>query len=104
MFFGELLEPILETFGVLLIFLGVSLGYLSWNNLLVIFLLTWGITLSLTFISIALEITTFRRYTKVSQIAKLVLYSLSENFVLRPVYLIWRFIGIHRYFSKKQIW
>lgn len=104
MLLGEFIEPILEVFGIVLVTAGVFLGYISVSGFITLFLLTWGITLALTSLSIFLEITIFRRYTKLAQIFKLLLYSLLENIALRPLYLIWRFSAIYNFFAKKRSW
>lgn len=104
MLFGEFFEPIFESIGYLLVFFGIYIGLFSWWVLAKIFLLTWGTTLVLTFISVLLELTTFRRYTRSKQILKLLWFSVLENIIFRPEYLIWRYIAIYNYIFAKRDW
>lgn len=104
MLLGEFIEPIIETFAILLVFYGIAIGLFPWMYLLLVISFTWVITMGLSAASIFLEITTFRRYIKASQIFKLLGYSLLENFMLRPLYLGWRFVGIWRYIRGSTKW
>ncbi len=104
MLFGEFLEPFIEIFGIFLICIGTSLDYLAWMNIVFIILVTWGITVSITCISILLEVTTFRRYTKAKQILRLLFLALIESFVFRPLYFVWRFMAVFRTIVGKKTW
>lgn len=102
--FGELLEPFFETFGLLLIGSGIFLDYITWDTAFWYFVVAWFLTLLLTFISIFLEIATFRRYRKMSHFSRLLFFSLLENFGFRQMYLVWRLKSFIDYLRKKKAW
>lgn len=104
MLLGEFLEPILELVGYACIGVGLYFEFFTLGMLIKIFLLTWGTTLVLTCISILLELTTFRRYTKPRQFAKLLYFSILESVYLRPIYLIWRCEAIYNHITGRKSW
>lgn len=104
MVFGELFEPVIEFFGILLILTGYFLGFYTGYDCLLIMLVAWGLTASLSLITVFMEMTTFRRYRSILQLGKLFLYSFFENFGFRQMYIWWRFIGMYRYYKGEYTW
>lgn len=104
MWLGELLEPIVEILGYGLIILGLIFGVFGFERIFLLILISWGYAAIFTVISVTLEITTFRRYNKVSQIAKMVMYAFVENIGFRQISLWWRMKGFFRYFLRKKDW
>lgn len=104
MFFGELLEPFFELVGYFTLFIGIPMGYLPIESGIIFVLVAFGITTILTFVSIVMELSTFRRYHHPKQLLSLVYYSLLENFGYRQLYIYWRFRGLYRFFKGSTDW
>jgi len=104
MFFGELIEPIIECFGIALVLLGYSFGFYSGYDCLLIVLVAWGLTAALSMITVFMEITTFRRYRSLTQLGRLLIYSFLESLGFRQMYIWWRFVGFYKYFKGAYEW
>ena len=102
MFFGELLEPIVETLGYILLVVGLTFGYMSGRDAIILLFVTWGITSMLTMIATVLEVSTFRRYRKFSQFIRLFTLTMLEAIGYRQMYIWWRYQGFWRYFKSTQ--
>ncbi|MDN3504591.1 MAG: glycosyltransferase family 2 protein [Rhabdochlamydiaceae bacterium] len=102
MFFGELIEPLVETFAYFLIFFGISLGYLTWRDGLLVLMVSWGLTSIMTMIAVVMEVSTFRRYKRLGQFALLFMYTFLEVLGYRQMYIWWRFKGFWRYFKSTK--
>ncbi len=102
--FGEMLEPVVEVVGFLMMIIGLIIGVIPWIAPLLYLLASWGLTIALSFVSVSMEITSFRRYQYLRQILRLLWYSFSENFGFRQLYIYWRLKGIWQYFKKSENW
>lgn len=104
MVFGELLEPVIEFVGIILIITGYCFGFYSGYDCLLIMLVAWGITATLSMVTVLMEITTFRRYRYLLQLGRLFLFSFLESFGFRQMYIWWRFIGFYKYYKGTYEW
>ncbi len=101
-FFIELLGPLIELLGYLILILGFSLGLVNiqYSILLVIMLVVYGSLLSLG--AVLLEEWRLGKYQKLSELNRLVFYSLTESFWYRPLMVLWRAKVLFRLNTKKE--
>ena len=85
MFFGELIEPVVEILGLIFVSVGIYLGFLSWQIFLYYLFVSIGVSLFLSLMSIILEIVSFRIYHSPFQMVRLILYAIIENLGIRQV-------------------
>lgn len=104
MVIGELIEPIFEFVGFVIMVIGLSLGYIPIKIFVYFLLFTYGITTFLTIISTLLEMTTFRRYRFFPQLLKMFVFSFLENAGYRQLYVLWRLKAFYMHFAKKKKW
>lgn len=92
----ELLAPVVELTGVLLVPVSLWLGYINVGFALVFaaMALVFGIFLSVA--ALTLEELALRRYPSVRQLLTLVLYALLENIGYRQLTAWWRITGLVR--------
>lgn len=102
--FGELLQPIFELIYYLFILIGLVLGIIPLKYMLLFFAVTMGISFVLTISAITMEMITFRRYGKFSDMIRLIFYAVIENFGYRQCYLFWKLWGFKKYFRKDLSW
>lgn len=101
----ELLGPLIEVIGYLVVVLGLTLGVVNieYSILLLVMLIVYGSFLSLG--AVLLEEWRLGRYQRVSELNRLVFYSLTESLWYRPLLAFWRvkaiFVSI---FKKDQSW
>jgi cellulose synthase/poly-beta-1,6-N-acetylglucosamine synthase-like glycosyltransferase len=103
-FFFEMLGPIIEVVGYILIPLSYIFGILNVRYFVLFFAaaVLYGILLSVG--AILLEEYTFNRYPYLSQILKLTLYAILENFGYRQLTSLYRFEGIFKFRRLKHSW
>lgn len=100
----EGLGPLVESLGYVLVPLAYFLGLLNirFFYLMVILALVYGIFLS--FWSIFLEDVSYRRYQTLWDLAKLLFYSVLENFSYRQLTLWFRLRGVLQFLLTKRKW
>ena len=103
LFFGEILEAIVEMLGYIYIVLGCAFGIInSWNAFLLL-----GIILGFTFVHtlycLIIEELSFRKYPSPRSLFYLFVYSLIENIGYRQLSLIWRIKGFFGFFKRWDI-
>ncbi len=103
-FFIEMLGPIVELSGYVIIPLSYALGILNVQFLFLF--LTLAILLGVVFStgSVVLEQLISRRYLRIGELLKLMLGGILENFGYRQLHTWWRFTGIVDYFRKETTW
>ncbi|MCX7904138.1 MAG: glycosyltransferase [Caloramator sp.] len=103
-FFFEMLGPIIEVIGYILVPLSYIFGILNVKYFILFFAaaVLYGILLSVG--AILLEEYTFNRYPYLSQVFKLTLYAILENFGYRQLTSIYRFEGIFKFSRLKHNW
>lgn len=100
----EMLGPIIELLGYILVPLSYVLGLLN-VRFFVLFLaasILYGVILSLG--AILLEEYTFNKYPSISQLLRLTIYGILENFGYRQLTVVYRLEGILRFKSNKNNW
>jgi cellulose synthase/poly-beta-1,6-N-acetylglucosamine synthase-like glycosyltransferase len=102
--FGELLAPLIELLGYIGLILGLYLGAIDSDFALLFFLLSWGFSALLTLFAIFLEITSFRRYDKISDFFKMIYCLLIETFGYRQLTILFRLQGFYKYLRGDQSW
>ncbi|MBC7460629.1 MAG: glycosyltransferase family 2 protein [Thermoleophilia bacterium] len=101
----ELLAPVVELIGLVVIPVGLVFGFIDWPFALLFaaMALLFGIFLSVA--ALMLEELALRRYPSLRQILTLVLYSVIENFGYRQVTAWWRIIGLVREIRRTEaVW
>ena len=101
----ELLGPVVEVVGYVVMTLGFILGLISWQafETFMFVALSFGILLSVT--ALLLEEMSFRLYAKPIQLFWLFVAAVLENFGYRQLVGIWRFQGLLRWcLGVKQQW
>lgn len=90
----ELLGPIIELLGYVLVAAGLCMGTLSIKIalLLALAMLSYGTILSMG--AVLLEEWSWNRYRKVSDLARLFFFAFTESFWYRPITAYWRLIGL----------
>jgi cellulose synthase/poly-beta-1,6-N-acetylglucosamine synthase-like glycosyltransferase len=100
----EVLGPVIELFGYLIIPIAAAMGLLSVEYLLAFLLVAvvWGVLLSVS--AVALEELTFRRYPLRRDVLRLTLYGLIDNFGYRQLTNIWRLLGLIEFLRGRKQW
>jgi cellulose synthase/poly-beta-1,6-N-acetylglucosamine synthase-like glycosyltransferase len=100
----EALGPLVELTGYAVTALAVASGVLDWRFAELFFLaaVVYGTLLSVA--AVVLEELSFRRYPKVTDLLRLVLYGVLENFGYRQLTTWWRLVGTVDYFRGRQGW
>ncbi len=101
----------LETFGVILEFLGyawfvvaLATGTLSAPIALAFFLVAFALGMALSLSAVAMEELSFHRYQKTSDLLQLLLLSILDNFGYRQLNAWWRIKGLWSYLRSKEEW
>lgn len=103
-FFVEMLGPVVEGLGLIMIPLAWFFGLLSSEFLILFFLsaTVFGVILSLG--ALAIEYYTFNRYINLREVLLLSVYCIIENFFYRQMTVIFRLLGILGYRKHKNSW
>jgi cellulose synthase/poly-beta-1,6-N-acetylglucosamine synthase-like glycosyltransferase len=100
----DVLGPLAEVLGYILMPLFWLLGILSWTYLLafVAVVFTYGVTISVC--SLILEEVELRRFTRARDLAILTLAAIIENFGYRQLNNLWRIKGYWQFLRKQNKW
>lgn len=103
-FFFELLGPVVEGLGFVIIPLSCFFGFLSVDFFVLFLLVTtiFGIILSVG--ALMIEEFTFNKYVRLRDFFILSLYSVIENFCYRQMTVVFRLSGVIRYRKYKHSW
>jgi|SRR5579884_3770141 len=100
----ELLEPIIEVSGYVSMSVAVAMGIVGWHVLVFWVVIGLGPAVLISMSAVVLEELTFRRYQSWSEVRRLLLYCVLENFPYRQMHLYWRMKGLVQYFGKTPTW
>ncbi len=101
----ELIAPLLELVGLVVIALGISLGVTSANYVLMFMAVAYGYAILVTLFALAMEELTFHKYSRWSELGALILASVLENIGFRQATAWWRLEGWWASMrGKKQVW
>ncbi|MFC2003845.1 glycosyltransferase [Chloroflexota bacterium] len=103
-FFFEMLGPVVELSGYIIVPLSFALGLLNVQFFLLFLSLAILLGVVLSTASLVLDELSFRRYPAKRHLIKLLLVAILENFGYRQLHTFWRFMGIVDYLRKKQSW
>ena len=102
--FFEMLGPLIEGLGYIIVPLAYFLGLLNMEFMILFLIMAifYGIFLSTS--SVFLEEVTFRRYPKWSHLFRLLMYGVLENFFYRQINCFWRIHALFQYLLGKRQW
>ncbi|MDH4071199.1 MAG: glycosyltransferase [Ignavibacteria bacterium] len=101
----ELIGPVIETAGYLLVVVGMLFGLISLEYMLLFSFVSIGLGILLSIAAFLLEELTFHIYPKVSHVLRLVLAAVLENLGYRQLTLYWRMRGLWRWMKRKErVW
>ena len=93
----EWFGPAFEIFGYVLLIIGLGLGLVSFQVWLLCVCVAIGLGITLSLSALLMEEMTFHLYQRPSDLLKLVLVSLVENFGYRQLNSYWKLIGLIRW-------
>lgn len=102
-FLGEAFEPLVEIFGYTYIIVGVILGIIGWPYILLLLLVSWGLTMVFSLFGLMIEELSYRKYPTFVGTFKLIGYALLESFGYRQMTLLWRANGFFSFFDRFRI-
>ncbi len=96
-FVYEMMSALIEPSGYPVLVMCIALGVLNWPFALLFFgvAVIWGMCISAT--AVALEETSYKRYSKRADLWRLFAASLWENFGYRQLHALWRLKGMVKY-------
>lgn len=100
----ELLSPLMELFGYILVILAFFLDDVNIPFALLLFGLNLIYGSFFSMASVLLEEWSLHRYQSVRELTRLFFYSLSESFWYRPMMVWWRFEGLVQVLLRKKDW
>jgi len=101
----ELIAPLVEIFGPVIIILGLLLEVTSANFVLMFMAVAYGYAILVTLFALAMEELTFHKYSRWSELGALLVASVLENVGYRQVTAWWRLEGWWASLrGKKQVW
>jgi cellulose synthase/poly-beta-1,6-N-acetylglucosamine synthase-like glycosyltransferase len=103
-FFFEMLGPIIELMGYIVVPLSFFSGLLSVEYFILFLILAIFYGIFLSAIAIFMEEMTYKRYPKWSDLFRLLFYGIIENFGYRQLNSFWRFQSIIQYILGKRQW
>lgn len=101
--FVELLGPLVEIFGYFILVIALFTGTLSWFFLLV-FLMAFLYGILFTLIALLFEEFSYKRYTNIKEISKLIGYSLMEPCYYRQLTAFWRVAAFLNFRKGSKEW
>jgi cellulose synthase/poly-beta-1,6-N-acetylglucosamine synthase-like glycosyltransferase len=102
--FGEMLAPLVEVLGYVITVIGLAYGAINTSFALLFLLVAWGYGMLLSIWAVVLEETSFRRYGRVSDIVRLLVYATLETFGYRQRTVWWRLKAFVNVFKRVQVW
>jgi cellulose synthase/poly-beta-1,6-N-acetylglucosamine synthase-like glycosyltransferase len=96
---GEMLAPLIEVLGYVITVVGLAFGAINTSFALLFLLVAWGYGMLLSLWAVVLDEVSFRRYGRLGDLARLLLYATLETFGYRQRTVWWRlkaFVGVWR--------
>jgi len=101
----ELMAPLVELVGLVLVFLGLPLGVVNLPYALMFMAAAYGYAILVTLLAMAVEELTFHKYTRWRDLGAILVASLLENVGYRQATAWWRLEGWWASLrGKKQVW
>jgi len=101
---GEALAPLVEVLGYVITVVGFALGIVNLQFALLFVLVAWGYGMLLSIWAVVLEEVSFRRYGRVGDLARLLLFATLENFGYRQRTVWWRLKAFFTVWKQRQMW
>lgn len=102
--FGEALAPLVEVIGYVITLGGLYLGAVDVTFALLFVLVAWGYGMLLSLWAVVLEEVSFRRYHRLADVGRLLLYATLENFGYRQLTVWWRLKAFLTVFTHRKVW
>jgi hypothetical protein len=102
--FFEMVGPLVEVLGYIIVPLAYLFGVLNFEFLILFLILAIFFGIFLSTAGIFLEELTYRRYPKWSDLFRLLLYGVYENFGYRQIGSLWRTQALFQYVMGKREW
>ena len=102
--FGEMVAPLIEVFGYVVILAGLALGVLNVSFALLFVMVAWGYGMLLSLWAVALEEVSFHRYRRLGDLVRLVLFATLENFGYHQCGVWWRLRAFFTRRGRKHVW
>ncbi len=103
-FFFEMLGPVVELSGYILIVLALVLGLLNVQFFYLFFTVAFLYAIAVSLFAVLLEGIALRHFPRVPALLKLAFYSIIENFGYRQVNAWWRTKAFFTLFTRRQTW
>jgi cellulose synthase/poly-beta-1,6-N-acetylglucosamine synthase-like glycosyltransferase len=101
----EFLGPVIEVFGMMILIIGFSLGYISFDVFAVLLIATIGMGILLSFTALMLEEASFHIYQRPRHLLILIAIVFIENLGFRQLNSVWRIVGLAQWlFKTEQKW
>ncbi len=101
---GEALAPLVEVLGYVITVVGFALGIVNLQFALLFVLVAWGYGMLLSIWAVVLEEVSFRRYARVGDLARLLLFATLENLGYRQRTVWWRLKAFFTVWKQRQMW
>ncbi len=102
--FGEMLAPLVEVVGYVATAVGLALGIVNLPFALLFLLVAWGYGMLLSIWAVVLEEVSFRRYGRLGDLIRLLVYATLETFGYRQRTVWWRLKAFWSVFRQKHAW
>ena len=102
--FGEALAPLVEVLGYVITVVGFALGIVNLQFALLFVLVAWGYGMLLSIWAVVLEEVSFRRYGRVGDLARLLLFATLENLGYRQRTVWRRLKAFFTVWKQRQMW
>src|SRR2546426_1583059 len=102
--FGEMLAPVVELLGYVITLLGLAFGPVDGSFALLFVLVAWGYGMLLSIWAVVLEEVSFRRYRRLVDLFRLLLFASLENFGYRQCTVWWRLKAFAKVWKRGHVW
>jgi cellulose synthase/poly-beta-1,6-N-acetylglucosamine synthase-like glycosyltransferase len=102
--FGEMIAPVVELVGYVVTAIGLWQGFLNLPFALLFLLVAWGYGMLLSIWGIVLEEVGFRRYSRWSDLGRLLFYATLENFGYRQLTVWFRLRAFWSAMRYRHVW
>jgi cellulose synthase/poly-beta-1,6-N-acetylglucosamine synthase-like glycosyltransferase len=102
--FGEMLAPLVEVLGYGVTVLGLAYGAIDTTFALLFLVVAWGYGMLLSIWAVVLDEVSFRRYGRLGDLVRLLLYATLETFGYRQRTVWWRLKAFVNVWKRRQGW
>ena len=102
--FGEMLAPLVEVLGYVVTIVGLAYGAIDTSFALLFLLVAWGYGMLLSIWAVVLDEVSFRRYGRLGDLVRLLVYATFETFGYRQRTVWWRLKAFVNVWKRRQVW